>query len=196
MELNLDWITNLPVEDGKKGRQPSIKVKEPVNGGDILIDKKGFIYFSEEFKTKVDKQYLDFVFLTDWLEAKAPEGVEGLLIAFLPEGTAKASIKSKTGCSLAFLSKEFIPALKERFDIDLDVLETIELKVIDTELKNDNSIYHFNKLVSTGEFKGTSTPVRRENVELFPLDIIIPTDVVESSEEEGHQPPDEIEIVK
>ena len=173
--MKLNWLTDFTVVNGVIGRQKQpAKSKLPVEG-DIAIYKNGGIYFSEEFEKDLNERYLDLVFLSEFKEAVVPEGVEGLLIAFLEKGAGKASIKDKFNGVITFIKDTFVPSLKTKLNVDLAIVEKIELSIVlDNPIVNENGIYHFEKLIVTGKSKGQFEAKRRENVDLFPVEIIIP----------------------
>ncbi len=181
-KLNLDWLNSLEVKAGEKTAKKVAVVKTPQKG-DILILKNGSIYFSDELKKKLDKQYVDLVFLSEWFEAKSDQ--EGLLFVPVPEGSAKASIQAKSDGKVTFIKDQFIPALVEKLDVNVDELGSIELSILwNKEIKLGNGIYHFSKLTSSGKSKGQYFPLRRENVRIYPMSIILSEEETDAVQQE------------
>lgn len=179
MELNLDYLKGLEVAPGEKATKRTAVISKPVKG-DILIKSNGFIAVSDKLIEALDGNWADIVFLTEWKEVTVKEGQEGLFFVIVPKESAKASIK-KTGTKLSFIRNEFIPNLLIKMDIDLEELKSIEFGIAwDKGITNENGIYHFEKITSSGASKGQIVPQRRENVTLLPMAVILP----ESNEED------------
>jgi len=195
-ELDLSWLNSLEVKDGEKGRKKVKKMPKKPKVGDILILKNGSVYYSDDFKTLVGKTFADLVFLSEWFEAKTDQ--EGMLFVMLPEGTAKASIKNKIDTKITFIKDQFIPALKEKMDIDVEALGSIELAVaVDNKIELGNGIYHFQKKISGGKAAGKYEPKRRENVDIYPMALVkaeVTTDATQQELPFDKDQEDQIEV--
>jgi len=69
--------------------------------------------------------------------------------------------------------KEFlVPTLETVFDINWEENRYVDIVVReDIQIKSPNDVYHIPKVVQRGEDKGKPTYVRRENIDVFPIQL-------------------------
>ncbi len=149
---------------------------KPVEG-DIKIYRNGRIYFSDEFKAKVDKSGLDFIDSRPW--TLYPDNAEDnyIFMCITPMGNPKTSAKvtvprESNKTPMSGVSSVLIPLLIDLYGLDKD-FGSVELDVeFGFPVTNDSGIYNIPKVISRGDAKGELKTVRRENVTFYPITIV------------------------
>ena len=146
---------------------------------------------------------LDLIDTSKW--GQFPAGApRGLLIAITPKTAPKVDMFAEVRYSddgnptvsvmdqgsETFGKKVLIPTIKEVYGVDLeaeDGPEYVDLNVVTSvNLKqvSSNGIFHFPKVIARGENAGKADYVRRENVDIFPIDIVAAVAAEPSTEAE------------
>ena len=181
------------VKSAPKSRSAAPTLPE---NADLRVFKNGKVFpskaFAEraelEFVTKVDGivsgNGLDIFSSLDWgmIQGKLPQEV--MFLATVPKslakvdmwastkydesGTPKASVFTQG--SNTFAKTQLVPMLAAVYAIDWEVTDYVDLEVVqDSPIVSPTGVYHLPKKVTTGKYKGESTYIRRENLNICPL---------------------------
>ena len=127
---------------------------------------------------------IDIVELDKWSGVEMLEN--GICLAIVPKtkakldlygGTSYEGITPKTSIMEQGAStggKHLVELVSTIYGVDFKVVPFVDLVLhTDIPLVSPNGIYNLPKIVSRGENKGKESYVRRENIEIFPLTVLV-----------------------
>lgn len=171
--MNLDFLKSLEIA-APAAKAKAVRTGTPLEG-EIRIRKTGKIEFSEEFRTRVNGNWIDMFFAHKWLQYdQTKPNVLFLNITDGEKNRAKADIKAE-GTSV--FVKDSWNELAEGLGFNPE-LSYVDLNVVNMEIPVPIALIP--KTVQRGEDKGNTTYVQREKVILNP---VVLCDIFSSPEE-------------
>lgn len=166
--MELDFLNDLNLEAPDVVRKTRTTSQVPIEG-DFRIFRNGGIEFTEAFRAKVNKKWIDVVFTSNW--DSYPKDKQALCFININtiDKPAKADIKKET--KLSYIKDFFLKEAASLWHIDWENTSFVDFKMEDTTI--DIKIAALPKFIQRGDDKGDPDYVRREDVSLIPITPII-----------------------
>ena len=195
--MDVSFLKDIKLEAVVKSA-PKSRTAAPTlpENADLRVFKNGKVFPSKAFAERAELEFvtktdgivrgngLDIFSSLDWgmIQGKLPQEV--MFLAAVPKalakvdmwastkydesGTPKASVFTQG--SNTFAKGQLIIMLTAVYGIDWEVTEYVDLEVVqDSPIVSPTGVYHLPKTVTTGKYKGESTYIRRENINICPL---------------------------
>ncbi len=179
--MDLSFLQNLTIT-APEPKAKAVRTGIPMEG-EIRIRKTGKIEFSDEFRKRVNGNWIDLFFAHKWLQYDIKQPNVLFLNITTEENRAKADVKAE-GIS-AFVKESFWAEAAATMDFDPE-LAFVDLKVVNMEVPVPIALLP--KTVQRGEEKGNVTYVQREKVTLNPVVLCELFTGIESSTKDENDP--------
>lgn len=88
------------------------------------------------------------------------------------EGTTPKTSILEQGAS-SFGKSSLVEMLASAYAVNWEVVKFVDIEVnTDYPMVSDSGVYHLPKIVSRGENRGKATYIRRENIDIFPIQVV------------------------